>query len=418
MVWYATLMFAAPGYYGVAHPSTIRSLLGRVEFDYKYVAWGLVLMLVGSTALCVGYGIGMSVFAPARWVIRLGQERIQFRAVLLAYAGILLIQLLQLAVTSVAYAADVTSVGPSWFLAWIHYSVGVMPLVLALMVVGAIRQGWPRTPIALAWLIQCGLIFVSGFSKPMLNLILVFALASLLAGIRLRRLLIPGVLGLALAVLVVPIAEDIRVQLYEGQFDGSAGAAPFAVLTAFDQTWGQGSEVGWTVFSDKLIERQTVSAMSPGVMMSLTPSVIPFQGADKLLAIPTYLVPRALWPDKPIITTGRWLSSTYFGYDSTTVNSAAATLYGDLYIISGWWAAILGSVLLGMLLALVAKNTLGAGLGTVLVALVQVYVHVGSGYVSEVLAIVQQFVVLMVCYWGIVQLSRNRRRVMSTTQST
>jgi hypothetical protein len=143
--------------------------------------------------------------------------------------------------------------------------------------------------------------------------------------------------------------------------------------------------------------------------MSLTPSVIPFQGADKLLAIPTYLVPRALWPDKPIITSGRWLSSTYFGYDSATVNSAAATLYGHLYIFSGWSGAILGSVLLGLLLAFVAKNTLGAGLGSILIALVPVYVHVGSDYTSEVLGIIQQFIVLVAVYWGITHLSSGRR---------
>lgn len=409
MAWWAMITLAVPGYYAVANPNTIENLLTRVTVDYSFAAWGLLLVLIGSVMVCVGYAISSVFIRPSHWAVNLGRRPIRLRAVGIAYGAILAIQLFKLAITGVAYTADVSFSGPAAFMAWLDYTSGAMPLVLAMMTIGAIRDRWARPPVVWAWLVQFGLALASGFSTPLFNLLLVLGLSSLVAGFRPRRLVLPGLVGLMLAILVVPISEGIRVQSREGRFDGSAGAAPVAILTAFDESWGQGIGVGYAQFRDKMTGRQSESAMVPGIIMAVSPTLIPFAGSEELLAVPAYLVPRALWPGKPIINGGRWISYTYLGHPSTTVSSSAPTLYGHLYIFGGWWTAIFGSLALGALLAFITKQTLAVGLGAVLVGMAPVYIRVGAEYTSMVLTIVQQFIVLVMVYWAITKLSVSAR---------
>ena len=63
------------------------------------------------------------------------------------------------------------------------------------------------------------------------------------------------------------------------------------------------------------------------------------------------LIPRALWPDKPLIQLGNWFaleigvaSKSEFGISNNSINM---TVPGELYLDFGWIGVILGSMLLG-----------------------------------------------------------------------
>ena len=59
------------------------------------------------------------------------------------------------------------------------------------------------------------------------------------------------------------------------------------------------------------------------------------------------LVPRAIWPGKPILDTGYEFSQTYYELPATVYTSSAITPVGDLYLHGGWIPVIVGMFLLG-----------------------------------------------------------------------
>ncbi len=85
-----------------------------------------------------------------------------------------------------------------------------------------------------------------------------------------------------------------------------------------------------------------------------------YQGAASAPII-TALVPRILWPEKPLIQIGAWFaleigvgSKTSLG---TANNSINMTVGGELYLDFGWIGVVLGSLLFGAFLALLWNST-------------------------------------------------------------
>src|ERR1017187_3719104 len=59
------------------------------------------------------------------------------------------------------------------------------------------------------------------------------------------------------------------------------------------------------------------------------------------------LIPRAVWPGKPILDSGYEFSQNYYELPSTVYTSSAITPTGDLYLHGGWIPVIAGMFLLG-----------------------------------------------------------------------
>jgi hypothetical protein len=59
------------------------------------------------------------------------------------------------------------------------------------------------------------------------------------------------------------------------------------------------------------------------------------------------IVPRVLWPGKPINFTGYEFSLEYWDLPSTTTTSTADTFVGGLYLYGGWVPMLAGMFLLG-----------------------------------------------------------------------
>jgi hypothetical protein len=59
------------------------------------------------------------------------------------------------------------------------------------------------------------------------------------------------------------------------------------------------------------------------------------------------MIPRALWPGKPILTTGYDFSQQYYGLPSGIYTSASITPIGDLFRHGGYLPVLVGMLILG-----------------------------------------------------------------------
>ncbi|WP_030144599.1 hypothetical protein [Glycomyces sp. NRRL B-16210] len=87
---------------------------------------------------------------------------------------------------------------------------------------------------------------------------------------------------------------------------------------------------------------------SIAIITQMTPETIPHRSPWEFAAAPVVgLVPRAVWPEKPIFANGYEFSQEYYGIPSTTYTSTAITGLGDLYRHGGLWTVAVGTALLG-----------------------------------------------------------------------
>jgi len=79
-----------------------------------------------------------------------------------------------------------------------------------------------------------------------------------------------------------------------------------------------------------------------------TPPVWDYQYGRTLSYLFISIIPRAVWPGKPVLSIGRWFALSYYGFPPTNLSSVAITQIGDLYLNFGWAGVFLGMLLLGM----------------------------------------------------------------------
>jgi hypothetical protein len=87
---------------------------------------------------------------------------------------------------------------------------------------------------------------------------------------------------------------------------------------------------------------------TPAMIIQRTPSQIPYASPAQLLIAPVVdLIPRLLWPGKPILTPGYQISQQYFLLPAQVYTSSDVTPEADLYRHGGWFPLIAGMFLLG-----------------------------------------------------------------------
>lgn len=87
---------------------------------------------------------------------------------------------------------------------------------------------------------------------------------------------------------------------------------------------------------------------SPAIIMQRTPSQIPYSNPGQLAVSPFLdVIPRALWPGKPILDAGYEMSQEYYQLPPQVYTSSNITPQGDLYRHGGWLILILGMFLVG-----------------------------------------------------------------------
>jgi hypothetical protein len=89
---------------------------------------------------------------------------------------------------------------------------------------------------------------------------------------------------------------------------------------------------------------------APAIVMQRTPSQIPYASPAQLPeGIAADLIPRALWPGKPLGEAGYQFSEIYYGTPPGFYSAAAITPWASLYEHGGWIPVLTGMFLLGCL---------------------------------------------------------------------
>jgi hypothetical protein len=169
---------------------------------------------------------------------------------------------------------------------------------------------------------------------------------------RLPRALIVAAVALFLAV-VIPFTAAYRVAARGAQpltAEQAAAAAPGILRQEITSPSGLVSASQASVAY--LLQRdQDIDA--PAIIVQRTPVQIPYASPVQLLAAPAYaLIPRALWPSKPILATGYEFGQQYYGLPAGSYTAFTITPAGDLYRHGGWIVVIAGMAVLGWLLRL------------------------------------------------------------------
>ncbi len=88
-----------------------------------------------------------------------------------------------------------------------------------------------------------------------------------------------------------------------------------------------------------------------GIVVQKTPGTLPYVGATPILTAPVLgVIPRLVWPSKPVLATGYLFNQQYYEVPATIRSSSAPTNIGDLYRHAGLLAVVTGMVLLGALM--------------------------------------------------------------------
>jgi hypothetical protein len=97
---------------------------------------------------------------------------------------------------------------------------------------------------------------------------------------------------------------------------------------------------------------------SPAIILQRTPSEIPYSSPAQLLLAPVAdVIPRALWPGKPVLTVGWQMSQEYFDLPAQIYTASDVTPEGDLYRHGGWFWLVAGMFLIGCGLRVLDEST-------------------------------------------------------------
>ncbi len=147
---------------------------------------------------------------------------------------------------------------------------------------------------------------------------------------------------------VIPFNQAYRSAARDGATILSASQAISAVPGLLQQTLADQNPAKILPNSVTLFAQRMREIDSPAIIMQRTPGQIAYSSPAQLIEAPLLdMVPRAVWPGKPILTTGYQFGQQYYGLSASLYTSSAITPVGDLYRHGGWIPVIAGMFLLG-----------------------------------------------------------------------
>lgn len=154
--------------------------------------------------------------------------------------------------------------------------------------------------------------------------------------------------ALAFLAIVIPFNQAYRSAARSGSVTLSPSEAIHEAPGIFRQTLAGHSVITALPKSAIYLLQRTREIDSPAIIMQRTPGQIAFSSPFQLIEAPLVdIVPRAIWPGKPILATGYQFSQQYYDLSATVYTSSAITPIGDLYRHGGWIPVLVGMFLLG-----------------------------------------------------------------------
>jgi hypothetical protein len=211
------------------------------------------------------------------------------------------------------------------------------------------RLASARVTLVILFVAEIGYAIASGQKENYANAVLAVAIPYTAARHRLPKAMLVAV-GIVFLAIIIPFTSAYRSTARETAVGTlSAGQAVGAAPQILRDTLSGGdsllTEIPGSV-GYLLARGQDVDA--PAIIMQRTPGQIPYSDPVQLITGPlSALIPRVLWPGKPILATGYQFGQEYFEVPATVYSSTTITPVGDLYRYGGWLPVLIGMFVLG-----------------------------------------------------------------------
>jgi hypothetical protein len=223
------------------------------------------------------------------------------------------------------------------------------PLAVAAAALQVYRERKTSARITLVILFVSELVFGAAAGGKQSFVIAVLAVAIPFSAAR-RRMPVVSLLAFILVflVIIIPFNKAYRSTVRAGSTTLTPSEAIGEAPSIFQQTIaGQNPIMTIPDSLDYLLQRIR-EIDSPAIIVQRTPMQVGFISPIQLVVGPVIgVVPRAIWPGKPILLSGYEVSQLYYELPSTVYTSSAVTPVGDLYRHGGWIPVIIGMFFLG-----------------------------------------------------------------------
>ena len=355
LLWYAaatglaTLAWGSSSYEGqIAASSVVRAL------------W---LIAVAVTCWAAGYAAGPSALVrqwSARGMSRLAARRSTVvRGPLAPWALYAIATAARIAtaattgrlgyVGSISSATSATSYGQALAALSLLAPLGVMAAALR-----AYREQVPGARLTLAVLFLAEMVYgaVSGDKSVFVIAVLAVVIPATAARRRMPKAAVIAGIAVFLT-LVIPFTASYRASSRSSTATLSASQAVDEAPGILRQDVTASGMIRAIPASASYLLQRISNISGPAVIMMRTPSQIPWASPAQLVTGPVAsLIPRALWPGKPILDAGYQFSQQYYELPSDVYTASSITPAGDLYRHGGWAPVIAGMFLLGGLVRL------------------------------------------------------------------
>jgi hypothetical protein len=223
-----------------------------------------------------------------------------------------------------------------------------VPLAVAAATVRAYRVRLPGAWLSLAALFAAAIAIgaVAGGKESFV----VVVLAVLIPRATVKRRIPVGAVAAALAfflLVVIPFNLAYRASA-RGAVTISASQAIAAAPAIAGRMLATDASPSLLPKSASYLAERIRTIDSPAIIAQRTPGEIPYSSPLQLVASPLIdLVPRILWPGKPILAVGYQVSQEYYHLPPQVYTSSDVTPEGDLYRHGGWAPLLAGMFLLG-----------------------------------------------------------------------
>ena len=220
-----------------------------------------------------------------------------------------------------------------------------VPLAVMAAAVRAYRVRRPGAWLTLAVLF--GAAIVAGATAGGKESFVVAVLAVIIPRRRIPAAAVAAAVAFFLLV-VIPFNLAYRASAREGKVTMSASQAVASAPAIAARVLATDVSPSLLPESASYLAERIRTIDSPAMIMQRTPSEIPYGSPLQLVMSPVVdLVPRILWPGKPILAVGYQVSQEYFQLPAQVYTSSNVTPEGDLYRHGGWVPLIAGMFLLG-----------------------------------------------------------------------
>ena len=353
ILWYGVV-------FGITTITVITPQTGvATEINLSSDLRALWLVAVGMTALALGYLIG-----PNKNILRLAQRGInslctrfssEVRSPLAPWI------LYTIGISASIFAAATTGkfgyVGSGSAIDSSRYGgiVGSLtmcaPFGIAAAALRTFRERIPGTGITLIVLLLGDIAFgaAEGAKQSFVVAALAAAIPFSVARRRLPKAALVAVIGVFLMV-VVPFNQAYRAAVNQGPLTVSQGIS--AAPGILRQTLSGSSLATALPHSLGAMAGRNRQIDPVAIITQRTPEQIGFRSPIELIVGPLAgVVPRALWPGKPIPLTGLQVTQEF--YETSEYSASDDTLVGGLYWYGGWLPVLAGMFLVGCAIRLV-----------------------------------------------------------------